>query len=87
MQGDIWGKRVRSVDVAESLVVSVALVSLANFVVYTLLYPDTHLALLNMLTCTISVAILVTLRVLRRLDMIRETLKEILERLESEGEG
>ena len=77
----------RRVGVAERLVVSVALVSLANFVVYTVLYPDTPLAVFNMLTCIISVVILVTLRVLRRLDMIREALEEILERLESEGEG
>jgi len=70
------------VGAAERLAVAVALLSLASFALYTVLYPDINLALTSALVCTVSAVVLAALIVLRVLGRVVEMLEEVLERLE-----
>jgi hypothetical protein len=70
---------------AERLAIVIGLVSLSSFTLYTLLYPDTYLALSTMLTCILSAIVLAELRVMKELEKlesrVREEIEELLESL------
>jgi hypothetical protein len=71
---------------AERLAIAVGLASLFSFTIYTVLSPNTYLALSSMLVFIVSAIALAELRILRELEKlesrVREEMEELLKALE-----